>query len=187
MVSMNQQIRERYDLACQQRSDMQGHMETLYGLACECSHVVEGGVRYVVSTWAWLWGCACKGGEVHSYCWNMLPEIQEAIELCASQEVPWHFYEGDWLTRDIPKTDLLFIDTNHFYSQLKEELATHGPRAQRFIVLHDTEHFGQVGADSKTPGLWQAVEEFVAEGDWCIRDHYTHCNGLTVLERSCED
>lgn len=169
--------------ACEEPTDISEHMATLYDLACECSHVVEGGVRYVVSTWAWLWGCACRGGEVHSYCWTLIPEIQQAIDTCKEEGLAWNFHEGDWLNQDIPETDLLFIDTNHFYSQLKEELRVHGPKARKYIVLHDTVNFGDVGADGKTPGLWQAVEEFVDEGNWQIKNHYTNCNGLTVLKR----
>jgi hypothetical protein len=182
-LSWSRRLGREFDVACNQPSDIQEHMATLYELAKKCSHVVEGGVRYVVSTWAWIWGCACRGGEVHSYCWTLIPEIQRAIDLCEGEGLPWHFHEGDWLQAEIPKTDLLFIDTNHFYSQLKEELRIHGPKARRYIVLHDTEHFGQVGADGLTPGLWQAVEEFVSQGVWRIKDHYRNCNGLTVLER----
>ncbi len=182
-LSWSRRLEKHYKNACEVPTDMSEHMPTLYELARECSHVVEGGVRYVVSTWAWLWGCACHGGEVHSYCSSLIPEIQEAIDTCHGEGLPWHFHEGDWLQVEVPETDLLFIDTNHFYSQLKEELRLHGPKARKYIVLHDTEHFGQVGADGKTPGLWQAVEEFVAEGDWRIKDHYKNCNGLTVLER----
>ncbi len=183
-MSWSHGLEKEYQNACEQDSDMKEHMATLHELACECSHVVEGGVRYVVSTWAWLWGCACRGGEVHSYCWTEIPEITRARELCKDEGLPWHFHDGDWLKREIPDTDLLFIDTNHFYSQLKEELRVHGPKARKYIVLHDTESCGKVGADGKTPGLWQAVEEFVAEGDWRIKKHYSNCNGLTVLERA---
>lgn len=177
-------IEAEYQNAYAQPSDMNEHMPVLFELAKECSHVVEGGVRYVVSTWAWIWGCIChNGGEVHSYCWTKIPEIERAIEICRDEGLPWHFYDGDWLQREIPETDLLFIDTNHFYSQLKEELRFHGPKARRYIVLHDTVHFSQIGADNKKPGLWQAIEELMAEGDWRIKQHYENCNGLTVLER----
>lgn len=164
-------------------SDINEHMDTLYQLAQDCDCVVEGGVRYVVSTWAFLLGCACRGGRVASYCWNMLPEIQRAIDICKSEGVPWEFYDGDWLNREIPETDLLFIDTNHFYSQLRKELDLHGLKARKYIVLHDTETFGKRGADGMVPGLLQAVRELEDEGLWKVKTHYSNCNGLTVLER----
>lgn len=182
-----QLIQREYENARDTPSDINEHVETLYNLALECNVIVEGGVRWVVSTWAFILGCACRGGEVHSYCWTLLPEIQRAIDLCQDEKVPWHFYGGDWLNREIPECDLLFIDTNHFYSQLKEELRVHGLRVQKYIAFHDTVSFGIVGADEKSPGLWQAIEELMAEGDWKIKDHYTHCHGLTVLEKANEN
>jgi hypothetical protein len=182
-MGWSRRIEDEYLEACRNDSDMKEHMPTLYNLARECSHVAEGGVRYVVSTWAWIWGCACTGGEVHSYCWTEIPEITRAKQICENEGIRWCFYDGDWLQRDIPETDLLFIDTNHFYSQLKEELRVHGPKARRYIVLHDTVTYGEIGADGTKPGLWQAVEELEAEGQWRIKEHYGNCNGLTVLKR----
>lgn len=182
-LSWSHLVEPEFENAKNQKSDINEHIQVLHDLATECDTIVEAGVRYVVSTWAFIWGCACRGGRVDSYCMTMLPEIQRAIDLCASEEVPWYFHEGDWLQEEIPKTDLLFIDTNHFYSQLKEELCAHGSKARKYIVLHDTESFGIIGADRKSPGLWQAVEEFIAESDWKIKEHYTNCNGLTVLEK----
>jgi hypothetical protein len=180
---MSDSIKQEYDDARDTPSDINEHMETLFNLASECNSVVEAGVRYVVSTWAFVYGCACRGGKVDSYCWTLLPEIQRAINICKSAGVSWDFHDGDWLKGEVPVCDLLFIDTNHFYSQLKEELRVHGPKAARYIVLHDTEHFGLVGADGQTPGLWQAVEEFVNKGSWRVKEHRRYCNGLTTLER----
>ena len=177
-------IEAEYTNACIVSSDIRDHMPTLYSLATKCDSIVEGGVRYVVSSWAFIHGCACRGGRVDSYCWSMLPEIERAQNICQRAGIPWTFHEGDWLKKEIPESDLLFIDTNHFYWQIKEELRLHGPKARKYIVLHDTETFGKVGADGKSPGLWQAVEELVLEGAWRIESHYKNNNGLTILERA---
>lgn len=176
-------IKTEYHTARKMKSDINEHIETLYDLSLQCDNVVEAGVRYVVSTWAFILGCACRGGTVTSYCWNMLPEIQQAIDICKRADVSWIFHDGDWLQREIPETDLLFVDTNHFYSQLTEELQLHGNKARKFIVLHDTTNFGEVGADGKRPGLWRAIEEFVDQGKWHVQTRYTNCNGLTILRR----
>lgn len=178
------QIEKEFQKAKQDPGDMYEHMDTLLGLAAECDHIVEGGVRYVVSTWAFLLGCACRGGTVVSYCWNMLPEIQRAIDICAAENVSWTFHDGDWLKQEIPETDLLCIDTNHNFRQLKRELHLHGSKARKYIVLHDTTSFGEVSQDGTRPGLWRAVEELVAEGQWRIKHRYTNCAGLTILERN---
>lgn len=177
-------IEPYYLKACAEPTDINEHLPTLFELAKECSHVVEGGVRYVVSTWAWIWGTICyRGGEVHSYCWTVLPEIERAIQICKEMGLPWYFYDGDWLQREIPETDLLFIDTNHEAWQLREELRLHAPKARKYVVFHDTVSFGEVGSDGKTPGIWPVIQDFVAQGKWRIKNHYTNNNGLTILER----
>lgn len=185
-MGWSRDIEKEFVNARERPSDMNEHMDVLHELAKECSHVVEAGVRYVVSSWAWIWGCVCEGGEVHSYCWTKIPEIERAIKICNDEGIPWHFHEGDWLQQEIPETDLLFIDTNHFYSQLKEELKKHSEKARKYIVLHDTAHFAKMGADGKQPGLWQAVKEFIDQGTWQIKEHYSNCHGLTILERVSE-
>jgi glycosyltransferase involved in cell wall biosynthesis len=184
-LSWSRGIEQEYQNACTTKSDMNEHMPVLFELARECSHVVEGGVRYVVSTWAWIWGCMChNGGEVHSYCWTKIPEIERAIEICKEEGLPWHFYDGDWLQREIPETDLIFFDTNHEAWQLREELRLHAPKARKYLVFHDTVTFGEVGADGKSPGLMGPINELVAEGNWKIKERYFNCNGLLVMERT---
>ena len=183
-MSIYPRVEAEYDKAKSTPSDISEHVQTLHDLARECNSVVEAGVRYVVSTWAFIYGCACRGGIVNSYCWNILPEIQKAVALCRAEGVKWKFHEGDWLQIEIPKCDLLFIDTNHFYSQLTEELRLHSNKSRKYIVLHDTTSCGEVGADGKRPGLWQAVEEFVAEDNWYVQKRYTNRHGLTILKRT---
>lgn len=163
--------------------DIEQHMDTLLRLAMECNHVVEAGVRYVVSTWAFILGCACRGGVVHSYCWNTLPEIERAKKICADSGVQWNFHEGDWLKATIPETELLFIDTNHYYWQLKEELHLHADKSSKYIVLHDTTTFGYKSQDGTEPGLWRAVEELVAHGKWEVSERLHNNNGLTILKK----
>ncbi len=163
--------------------DIHEHMDRLYELALECDHIVEGGVRYVVSTWAFILGCACRGGKVVSYCWNMLPEIQRALDTCASDGVAWEFHEGDWLKAEIPETDLLFIDTNHMAAQLREELRLHAPKSRKFLVFHDTTRFGEISQDGTKPGLMGPINELVAQGEWEITEQYSNCNGLVVCRR----
>ena len=57
----------------------------------------------------------------------------------------FHFTVGDTKAIDIEETDLLFIDTLHTYDQLAAELARHGMKARRWIVLHDTTTFATNG------------------------------------------
>lgn len=165
-------------------SDMHAHMDTLRDLAAECNHVTEFGVRYVVSTWAFLHGCK---GTVVSYDVSYLPEVRAAERLCAMAGRQWGFVQADIDSVSIAATDLLFIDTNHTYERLAKELSYHGYASDKYIALHDTCKFGAVGQDGKSPGLWEAIEEFVFRGNWKLKVHYHYCNGLTVLERVNED
>ena len=100
---------------------------------------------------------------------------------------------------DIEETDLLFIDTLHRYGQLKLELKKHSSKCKKYIILHDTTTFGDVGETASKlmidpvtggmqliprKGLWPAVEEFLKENkNWKLKERFTHNNGLTVLER----
>jgi hypothetical protein len=83
----------------------------------------------------------------------------------------------------IEETDLLFLDTWHVYEQLRAELRLHARKARKFIALHDTTTFGEQGATARHRGLWLAVEEFLAQGNFRLKERYQSNNGLTVLER----
>lgn len=105
---------------------------------------------------------------------------------------------------DRPMCDLLFIDTLHTYEQLLRELNLWAsdlpdydantersyvrPAVRRYVVLHDTETFGEVGEDVTTPGLRAAVDAWLAQENrdstrWRILHDFKHNNGLMVLER----
>jgi len=161
--------------------DMWEHMETLRRLASECEHVTEFGVRYVVSTWAFLYGCP---GTVVSYDCAYIAEMKRAEEICRTAGRQWTLIQADVNKIEIEPTDLLFIDTVHTYTQLSREFRMHADKARKYIALHDTVHFGEEGEDHKRPGLWQAVQELIGQGQWEIKEHYPYCNGLTVLERA---
>jgi hypothetical protein len=50
--------------------------------------------------------------------------------------------------------------------------------------MHDTTLNETVGNDGQSPGLWQAIEEFlVAHPEWKLIERKTNCNGMTLLER----
>lgn len=105
---------------------------------------------------------------------------------------------------DRPMCDVLFIDTLHTYEQLLRELRMWAsdlpdydantersyvrPAVRRYVVLHDTETFGEVGEDGYAPGLRAAVNDWLAQENsksvrWRILHDFKHNNGLMVLER----
>ena len=148
----------------------------LRDLAKECKSVTEMGVRYIVSTWAFVEGL--NGGKLTSidikhpsFYGADITLIEKA---CEEKGIDFKFIEASTLDITIEKTDLLFIDTLHTYDQLKAELKLHADKANKYIVLHDTE---------SCPEMWPAVEELIATKKWKIKNRYTHNNGVTVLEK----
>jgi len=107
--------------------------------------------------------------------WDLLQSLSGRTQLS--------FRVENTLLIDIEVTDLLFIDTLHTYDQLSQELKLHSPKVRRFIALHDTESFKFQGEDPSKDGLWNAVVEFIAQGNFVAKKHYPNNNGLTVLER----
>jgi hypothetical protein len=174
-------IERCYQRACQMPSDINEHLPTLKWLASQCHHVTEMGTRGANgSTVAFL---AAQVPRLECYDINPCPGLDALRPLAGKTKLG--FTMADVLDVDIEETDLLFIDTFHVYVQLKGELERHSRCARRFIVMHDTETFGIKGEDGTRPGLWQAVEEFLAASPaFKIKQRYRNNNGLTVLERA---
>jgi hypothetical protein len=156
--------------------DIAAHMPTLLRLAKECETVVEFGNRTGNSTLAFL----LAGCRTYSF------------DLAGQQFTPpadsahlWSFHQANTTTLlDIPECDMLFIDTLHNYDVVVAELL-HAPKVRRYIAFHDTVLFAYADESGPGPGIWKAVEEFIAanKGVWELRLQHDYCNGLTVLER----
>jgi hypothetical protein len=179
-------ITDHYDRHVQIYSDIHEHLPTLKKYASECEHVTEMGVRNVISTWAFL---AAKPKRL--VCIDIKPcPVEEAAQLAKDAEIDFQFIQADTTDPllDIEPTDLLFIDTWHVYMQLKTEFQLHCNKVKKYIILHDTTAFGEVGESLVSgfvyKGLWYAVEEFLnTNPEWVLKERYTNCNGLTILQR----
>jgi hypothetical protein len=112
---------------------------------------------------------------------HRLPQANQLTRLAGRTE--FVFRQADVREVEIEPTDMLFIDTWHVYEQLKEELRLHADKVRKYIVLHDTTTYGQLGETEGHAGLWPAVEEFLSEGMFRLRQRYENNNGLTILER----
>lgn len=179
----------KYSELCEVDSDINEHLVTLRDLAKECDHVTEMGVRYIVSSWAFVEGLE-KGKTLisidithPSVFGGDLDAIKRA---CSEKGINFEFRLGDTRLIDIEETDLLFIDTLHRYGQLKIELERHANKARKYLVFHDTSSFEFEGENGIDKGLWPAIEEFLAEHkEWKIKKRYTNNNGLLICERVC--
>lgn len=186
-------ILKNYEYYTSTPSDINEHLPTLKRYAEECDHVTEMGVRFVVSTWALLAGQPKRMVAIDI----MQRPIGEANRLATEAGIEFSFQLGDTADAnfEIEETDLLFIDTWHIYDQLKREFELHAKKARKYIILHDTTKYGDVGEEhtyetalikvgEQRTGLWPAIEEFIQENpNWYVKERFTNNNGLTVLAK----
>lgn len=172
-------------------SDINWHLPTFSMLSSRVNSVTEMGVRGIVSTWGFLYGCPLKlvsidlvNPSAHGQ------NVQEVYDMAIKNNIDYKFIQGNTLEIEIEETDLLFIDTYHEYHQLKSELTKHASKVKKYIVFHDTVTFGEFGQDKtdainkNLKGLNPAINEFLEQNpQWIKKFEYTFSNGLLVLER----
>lgn len=177
-------IDEIYAEKCAESSDINEHLPTLKEYASKCQNVTEFGVRGVVSTWALI-----AGRPEHLTSYDLSSPGDEAlcqIRMVATEAgVGFLFLQKDVrIGPPIQPTDLLFIDTFHVYEQLRRELRLHAEMVKKWIILHDTETFGEKGEAGEELGLNYAIREFLmANDDWVEFSRFKNNNGLTILRR----
>ena len=178
------QLGEIYKQKCESVSDINQHLPTLKRYAEECEHITEMGVRWVVSTYAFMMGFPKKLVSIDLDSIEKFNiKIDDLKNLASNNNIEFDFIVGDTRKIDINETDLLFIDTWHVYEQLKIELTLHGNKAKKYIIMHDTEERGERGEDGGL-GLNLAINEFISNNPhWEIHEHYPNCCGLTILKR----
>jgi len=176
-------LQSRYPELASTPSDINEHLPTFKRYAKECNSVTELGVRSIVSLWAWL---DSKVPTIRAYDLNQPPEdsLRYVEAYAVENNIDFKFTQADVLQTVLEPTELLFIDTWHTYSQLKQELKLHSEVPSKFIMFHDTTLFGRRSEDGTARGLQDALDEFLLDTDsWKVREKFTNNNGLTVLER----
>ena len=178
-------LEERYNEKCQKESDINEHLPTLKKYADECDHIVEMGVRDMVSTYAFMMG---KPKRLISYDITPLErygiDVNELKEVALLNGIDFEFRLEDTLKTQIGETDMLFLDTDHTYRQVKGELDLHGNKSRKYIAFHDTTHFEFSGMNGDSIGIWPAIEDFMKENPhWGVHERFTNNNGLTILIR----
>lgn len=183
---------EKYQQRIATPADINEHLPTLRRLASGCRKATE------IGTWT---GCSATGllmGLLDSPEEGRTLQVIDINESYLNGTYEWlsqfetngdprvQFLLGDSRKIEIDTTDILLIDSWHIYDQLHTELELHAKDVRKYIVMHDTVTFGIVGEDGKSPGLMDAVDDFLAEyGDeWEIAEQHDNNNGLTVLRRT---
>jgi hypothetical protein len=163
-------------------SDLSEHLWFLYRIASLVNHItdLQSGGRGNSSS-AFIYA---KPRRLITY--DLAPACNiELLEKAATGVgVEVLFFKQDVLTINIEPTDLLFIDTWHVEEQMREELARHADKVRKYIVMHDTETFGEIGETPGHRGIWPAVSAFIRSNpEWELLQHFSNNNGLTVLAR----
>lgn len=168
-------IEEKYLQLCQTESDINEHLPTIRKYARISENVVELGVRGMVSTWAmlagyprWMRSIDIVHPSEHG------GNVSEAKRMAKEERIDWDFIKASSLEVELPRHDLLFIDTIHSYEQLSQELKIHPHNTVKYIIMHD----------STLSPMARAINEFLAgNNDWRVKEHFENNNSLTVLQR----
>lgn len=82
---------------------------------------------------------------------------------------------------DIEETDLLFLDLEHTFEAVYRELHQYHSKVRKYIIVHDTDIFGNKGQDNG-PGILKAIAQFCRENpQWRVHHHTKQQFGLTIL------
>lgn len=194
-------VADEYNRLCITPSDIWEHLPTLKLLAEQCNTIVECGVRFVVSSYAFATGLPADGKLI-----MVDPYRSKNVDAFLNMEPRASFVHASDIECPLVETDMLFIDTWHIYGQLKRELAYWHGHVRKYIVMHDTtvdairgetirngwDAYQQsretgIPVNEINKGLWPAIEEFLAaHPEWKLAARYYNCNGLTILQRDTE-
>jgi hypothetical protein len=144
-VSGDTSAASSYDAVAERRSDIQEHLPRLRREAH--GTVLELGVRGGVSTTAFLAGLEERGGTL----WSV--DIEPSSEELFVGHPQWRFVLAD--SRDVgalraagltEPIDVLFVDTEHTYEQVRDELGAWGDRVRPggVILFHDVDSFPEI-------------------------------------------
>jgi cephalosporin hydroxylase len=170
---------KEYQEACNRQTDMCEHLPWISEIVSKFKHATEFGVGYAQSTRGFL----RHDIEMHSYEIQVYPETDEYFKdaIAAGRNVTLHVEST--LEADVAPTDVLLVDSYHSYDQVVQELALHAHKVKKYIFLHDTTLFGELGQGMEK-GIWPAIQEFLdSHPEWQLVERRTNCNGMTLIER----
>lgn len=164
-------------------SDINEHLDVLFGYAKTCKVIREFGSRWGVSTTALI--CAAPK-ELYCYDIEIYPQLQQ-IQAAAKIEFPhtkMEIINTSTLMTPSFMCDMLFLDSYHVYDQVRDELILHANNVNKFLIFHDTVKFGDVGQTEGFKGVMPAIQGFLEwHPEWVLLEHRINNNGLTVLGR----
>lgn len=173
---------ELYAEACNKVSDVFMHCPTIREFASRCQHVTELGLNssgVCISIMAGqppMFIAYGKNQNIIDALAKKLPESAGRTHLKVRI--------GDPLSIQIEQTEMLVLDTYHSYSQLKQELLKHAGSVTKYLVIVSSYAFASRGEDGNSPGIMDAVLEFLEKNNhWEIVFNERKNNGLLILQR----
>ena len=169
-------IEEKYKQLCETPSDINEHLPILRKYAFLSDTIIELGVRGIVSTWALLAGYPREMISVDIVDPSEhRGNVEETQNIAREEGIIWNFMKVSSLEIELPRHDLLFIDTIHTYEQISQELKLHSPHTTKYIIMHD----------ATIPEMYNAINDFlVNNSDWELKEKFYNNNGLVVLQRT---
>ena len=161
-------LSHEFQLACKNQTDINEHLPTLEKYANMCTHITELGTRFGNSTITFLHSAKNNGSRFVAYD----PQTNEKIDyiklLAKENNVDFEMnicmpFNDEHTESIIEETELLFIDTNHNYESIKEDVELHSPRTKRFMIMHDSVSFWERGQgyDNGGGGMKLFLEPFI--------------------------
>lgn len=181
-------LEELYNARRHHQWSINEHMDALRRYAEECEVIVEFGTHVGFSTVAFLCGhpkeMHCWDVEYHDY------DLNPIAALAAEAGIGFHFNHQSSLEAEFESCDLLFLDSLHDYAQVQQELASHGHKAKKYLIFHDTVERAttdETPSANEVQGIIPAINEYMAlHPEWELAEHFEHQYGLTVYRRRGE-
>ena len=159
------------------------YMSVLYEYGCKSDIIVEFGINQVNSTFAFLHSkpkhLISVDIDLHRRPTKNVPEFEGinywlmwAKELALKSKIEFTIINGNSINVEIPECDLLFIDSLHTETHLRNEITKHISKIKKYLILHDTALFSHQ--------LMPAVTELVDNNIFEIVEQFTDNPGLTI-------
>ena len=134
-------LKDKYTELCNETSDINEHLHTLFDCAKECESVLELGVRKVISSYAFAYGLSTNNSNKKQIFLNDIEEcdITEFMNIVKNLNITVNYEWNDDLKLNLDqKYDIIFIDTWHVYAQLIRELKKFSCFCNKYLIMHDT-------------------------------------------------
>lgn len=172
--------------------DINEHYPVIHYLASQCRTIAElGGVREFGTSMLLALSrperlrTVDPSGDVTSH-----ENYAKLVDFCKRANIDYAHVTDDTRMVDLDPVDMLFTDSIHTGEYVKAELLTHAQFVSKYIVIHDTAIYGDLGETGhfvngeykRVAGLVHGINEFLdIDNSWTKLYSYGHNNGLIVL------